>query len=54
MGYSNDLRVRVVQMVGVLFVIGDSTAIRFSKALAGDWQLRGHIQAGPESIAAEA
>jgi len=48
MGYSNDLRVRVIQVVeggaaaraaARQFVIGDSTAIALDEALAGDRQL---------------
>lgn len=62
MGYSNDLRVRVIRVVegGVAaraaarqFVIGDATAIRWVKR----WRETGSFEArsvrGPEPIAAE-
>jgi transposase len=58
MGYSNDLRVRVIQVVeggaaARQFVIGDSTAIRWAKR----WRETGSFEAksnkGSEPVAVE-
>ena len=62
MGYSNDLRVRVIQVVesGVAaraaarqFVIGDFDGDPLGEAVAGDRQRRGQIEQGAEPVAAQ-
>ena len=61
MGYSNDLRVRVIHVVedgaaargARQFVIRDSTAIPLGGALAGDRQLRSQNLMQIRSVAAE-
>jgi transposase len=62
MGYSNDLRVRVIQVVegGVAaraaarqFVIGDATAIRWVKRWRETGSFEAPIGQGPEPVAAE-
>ena len=62
MGYSNDLRVRVIQVVAGgaaaraaarQFVIGEFDSDPVGEAMAGDRECRGQIQQGAEPIAAQ-
>jgi len=54
MGYSNDLRVRVIQVVeGGAAARAAARQFPLGEALAGDRKLQGQIQQGPKPVAVE-